>query len=1507
MTLAILAYLGPLLLLLIFITSTAANVAALKVLSAPNLLRVGAVENIFVECLGCSGANLDVQVLAKNFPTESNQLASAHVTLTSPNFQAFAKIKIPATDFINDPQLKQYVVLEARFSDGTILKKEVMVSFQAGYIFIQTDKPLYTPNTKVQYRMFGVTPSMAPISDDNDDASIINIHIVNNKHLNYSAEFEVKEYVLPSFEIKMTVERNFFYVEDKELSVDIQATYLFGQHVEGSTYVVFGIFDHNKEKHSLPASFQRLLLNKGKSKATLTREHILETYPEVENLTRSSIYVSVSVLTQSGSEMVDAEKQGIRIVKSPYTLHLTNTPKYFKPLMFFEVVVYAENPDGSPAPNLDLLVKPDLLAKTTVFATTGRNGIARVRTNNPQVSDDREASATMTTVAYSSTLKSYLHIGLGSSDVKIRDFLKVQLLRSNALTPDLTYLVQSRGQLVKFGRISSKLLSVVLLLQVTKEMMPSFRIVAFYHDRGEVVSDAIWVDVEATCMGSLKLGLKDESIPKIYRPGDTFHYKITGDPGATVGLVAVDKGVYVLNNKHRLTQKKVWDIVQRYDTGCTPGGGLNGMQVFADAGLLFRSQNLETDNRQELKCPVSATRAKRESHVQDLRTTLLSEFVEPLARQCCLDGMSDTPLSYSCARRREYVLDGKLCADAFLRCCEEMAKLKAESKTEALLLARSQNMDIEFKDIGEIRTRTEFPESWLWMQYKLPLCTKENCMTTFLEKEVPLKDSITTWHLTGISLSPTHGICIDDSFTIVVRKDFFLDLRLPYSAVRGEQIEVKAILHNYLSDEITAQVYLKEIPGVCSTASKRGQHVETVTVAAGGTLSVPFILIPMKHGRFPVEVKAWVAKRQLEDGVQRVLLVVVSFLTQEFFQKDDKQVATLYNPIEEKYIVPHTPRSSQIYVTGGSQMNVLVEHVLSGASMGQMIQQPSGCGEQNMMSLTLPLIATTYLDRTSQWDLVGFSKRAQALGFIKSGYQNELTYRTADGAFSTFKNDPGKSWLTSYVAKVFAMAYHLVDVDINIVCSAVKWVVLNSQMPDGSFKELGTIIHTEMIGGVRGSDASMTAFSLIAMQETLELCIERVGNMPGSIRKAVDYLEKVLPHLTNPYAVAMVSYALANDNKFNKETLYRFASPEKDHWPVSTSYLFTLEATAYALLALVKAKEFEDAKPIVKWLNIQKTSNGGFQSTQSTIMVYQALAEYWISAKEQQYKIDIEVQVPGRSNSESFGISNSNAFQTRTTKFNAINQAVNVTATGSGEATVSLVSMYYEMSASSQSGNCEQFDVRVELIPADSGDLNKLSKGRDRTISRYESNGAHSDRKSVIIYLNKVSYKQFEEVAFRINQQMPVGVLQPAVISVYEYYNQECSMQQKRNIDQVKRKEKACDPVAKIDYVYKVHMESFDDDSSIDTYKMRIEILIKEGYSHCRESLSLKPGSSYLLMGTLEDTEETVGNGFQYVLGERTWIEYWPSDPECQTDQHGPTCQGLEDLQDQMMNTGCRE
>lgn len=117
----------------------------------------------------------------------------------------------------------------------------------------------------------------------------------------------------------------------------------------------------------------------------------------------------------------------------------------------------------------------------------------------------------------------------------------------------------------------------------------------------------------------LKVELEDK---KVFRPGEPFDLKVTGDPSAKVGLVVVDKAVFILN-KNRLTQTKVrtvscsfinnlkscafllrlgtrewffflfplqiWDIIEKHDTGCTAGSGKDSMGVFYDAGLLFES------------------------------------------------------------------------------------------------------------------------------------------------------------------------------------------------------------------------------------------------------------------------------------------------------------------------------------------------------------------------------------------------------------------------------------------------------------------------------------------------------------------------------------------------------------------------------------------------------------------------------------------------------------------------------------------------------------------------------------------------------------------------------------------------------------------------------------------------------------------------------------------------------------------------------------------------------
>ncbi|MED6245485.1 hypothetical protein ATANTOWER_003878, partial [Ataeniobius toweri] len=388
--------------------------------------------------------------------------------------------------------------------------------------------------------------------------------------------------------------------------------------------------------------------------------------------------------------------------------------------------------------------------------------------------------------------------------------------------------------------------------------------------------------------------------------------------------------------------------------------------------------------------------------------------------------------------------------------------------------------------------------------------------------------------------------------------------------------------------------------------------------------------------------------------------------------KGGTQVETLNSGISRADLVPNSPTSTHVSVTGREQVSGLVEKAISGRSMGSLIYQPSGCGEQNMAHMSMPVIAATYLDNTNQWEAVGLNKRNEALQHIRTGYNNQLNHRKNDGSFSIWSKSPSSTWLTAYVAKVFALAYNLVAVQDDDICNAVKFLILKAQQPDGLCGEVGRVTSGQMVGGVRGmdSDASMTAFCLIAMQESRRICSGSVGSLASSINKAVGYLEGRLPSLTNSYAVAITSYALANENKLNREILYKFASPELSHWPVNGNKQFTLEATAYALLALIKTEAFEDARPIVRWFNQQQSAGGSFGSTQATVIVYQAVAEYWTKAKEPEYNLDVDILLPGRSKADKFNFNKGNQFTTRTSKVNDINQNIKVTARGTGEATV---------------------------------------------------------------------------------------------------------------------------------------------------------------------------------------------------------------------------------------------
>lgn len=53
---------------------------------------------------------------------------------------------------------------------------------------------------------------------------------------------------------------------------------------------------------------------------------------------------------------------------------------------------------------------------------------------------------------------------------------------------------------------------------------------------------------------------------------------------------------------------------------------------------------------------------------------------------------------------------------------------------------------------------------------------------------------------------------------------------------------------------------------------------------------------------------------------------------------------------------------------------------------------------------------------------------------------------------------------------------------------------------------------------------------------------------------------------------------------------------------------------------------------------------------QATIMVYQAVAEYWANSKEPEYDVSVDILMPGRSSPEKYKVNRNNHYTTRTTK-----------------------------------------------------------------------------------------------------------------------------------------------------------------------------------------------------------------------------------------------------------------
>ncbi|KAG7166857.1 CD109 antigen-like 2 [Homarus americanus] len=348
-----------------------------------------------------------------------------------------------------------------------------------------------------------------------------------------------------------------------------------------------------------------------------------------------------------------------------------------------------------------------------------------------------------------------------------------------------------------------------------------------------------------------------------------------------------------------------------------------------------------------------------------------------------------------------------------------------------------------------------------------------------------------------------------------------------------------------------------------------------------------------------------------------------------------------------------------------------------------LLELPTGCGEQNMAKLVPNIVLMEYPKNKNQLsDAMGAAKRNS-----ETGYQQQLNYRRQDGSFSAFgtRDESGSTWLTAFVIKSLAEASRHIDVEPEVLKGALEWLI-PLQQANGSFSEVGTVNNEAMQGGA-SQGVPLTAYVTIALLTVQRPPTAKVRNV---VNRAVDFLASGLDNIEEFYSLAITTYALhladhplrdaafykleGKANVEGKEKWWSSGEMKRTHETFIDSLPLDVEATSYALLTYVSRDLTRDALPIMQWLVRQRNQYGGFQSTQDTVVGMTALAA--LAGKLTTTDPQVNVRLIYGARGKNLQVTRSNTMLLQRFELPSDTEKVELTASGSGVAVVQVTYHY---------------------------------------------------------------------------------------------------------------------------------------------------------------------------------------------------------------------------------------
>ncbi|XP_072243255.1 complement C5 [Leuresthes tenuis] len=1184
--------------------------------AAPVSLRLDAEETVFVQLFGYTvEARINVFLKTSMAPGYT-VLARADVTLNNENnHQATVKVRLYPNSVEKDVKK---VILHV-LSDEINHHISVPVDRTNGFLFIQTDKPLYTPHQKVKVRAFSMNHELMPAKrsvfltfkdPDQTTVDIVEMTDADNGipsmqnpfkipikpklgiwtiEASYTddfttkakTDFEVKEYVLPSFSILVEPETNYIsHSQFDSFSFKVSARYLHGAPVaNGELFLRYGYVSGKNAPVIIPTSVTRERLSSaGEVEVTVSMQNVLQRHDgprDLSSLVGKYLYITALVQEDTGGITQEVELASVKFVKSPYHLSLISTPPFIKPGLPYNIQVLVRDHLGKPVSQVpvDLVDRQEFSSTGGVgdmschrSSTTGANGLAfficnvlkdttkatlKFMTADSSLPSLSQASLTLEPVAYHSPNQRYLYINtpMFGRGLVVGNYASIQVFSSAASylsIKAINYLVLSKGKIVAFK--SQPFASSVdgtqnLNFPVTSAMVPSIRLVVYFVLDGEgvseLVADSVWMDVKDKCVNGLNVEQSiqsDSSFQKTsYRPNEDLHLNIKANQDGYVAMSAVDTAVFTLRPNYKDPVAMVLRHIEKSDLGCGGGGGKDNADVFHQAGLTFMTNThaQQTIHQEACRAVVRAKRAVTEEEKADK-----ARSYGPV-KTCCEQGMKYIPKSVTCEQfARQAFRRHRGCRQAFRECCEFIQNRL--DLGDRLILGR-HDLGADF-DQAPSRVRSYFPESWLWEVQKI------SSGDMSLSRRLP--DSLTTWEIKTVGMFP-NGMCVADPVKVSVNLPLSVDVPLPYQVVRGEQVELQGSVYNQEADTITYCVTLTAGPAICMLQSEPAEGELRTTgctfrqLAAGGVAPVTFTLLGLEPGEHTLRFTLKTPRRN-RDIVEKTLRVVPEGVKQEEnaggrldpqgLYGSEKRSVLLKNKLPEN-VVPNSALQRMLTINGELPGEV-VTVISNPEGLKEIIDLPAGSAKAALETL-LPIIQVyLYLETSSSWDILGpdiAKNSANLRQKIREGQVAITSFRKGDASYSMWMQTESSTMVTAEVVNILSKADPLAPVNHQLLFESVHWLITKVQQDNGSFVEKSDYKSNKVL--LDGSDpleqsVYLTSIVLIALHRATSISdpILQLRSHERSKRKAADYISQHAPSAKSVYVQAIAAYALTLHN-----------------------------------------------------------------------------------------------------------------------------------------------------------------------------------------------------------------------------------------------------------------------------------------------------------------------------------------------------------------------------------------